>query len=76
MKTTLLLSTLAVGLISATPTFAQYKNFDLDSTYPSYSSAFGFSSYAGAGLHEPAFSSSDNGYYQGRARAPRFRQIR
>ena len=66
MKTTLLLSTLAVSLISATPSFAkqyktfdqQYKTFDLDSTYPSYSSEFGFPSYAGAGLHEPTFGSS------------------
>jgi hypothetical protein len=43
----LLLSTLAVSLISATPSFAQYKTFDLDSTYPSYSSEFGCASYAG-----------------------------
>jgi hypothetical protein len=64
MKTTLLLSALAVSLISAAPSsFAQqyktfdqqYRNFDRDSTYPSYSSAFGFPSYAGAGLREPTF---------------------
>jgi hypothetical protein len=66
MKTTLLLSALAVSLISATPSFAQqyetvaqqYKTFDVDSTYPSYSSEFWFSSYAGAGLHKPTFGSS------------------
>jgi hypothetical protein len=69
MKTTLLLSALAVSLISATPSFAQpYKAFDRDSTYPSYSSEFGFPSYAGAGLHEPTFGSS--------VQSPRARQTR
>jgi hypothetical protein len=58
MKTTLLLSALAVSLISATPSLArQYETFDRDSTYPSYSSAFGFPSYAGAGFNEPTFGS-------------------
>jgi hypothetical protein len=69
MKTTLLLSALAVSLISATPSFArQYETFDRDSTYPSYSSSFGFPSYAGAGLQEPTFGSF--------VQSPRARQTR
>jgi hypothetical protein len=85
MKTTLLLSALAVSLISATPSFAQqyksfdqqYRTFDLDSTYPSYSSEFGFPSYAGAGL-QPTFGSSVQfpRARPRRARPPRARQIR
>jgi hypothetical protein len=49
---------LAVSLISATTSFAQYKTFDRDSTYPSYSSRFGYPSYAGGESHEPTFGSA------------------
>jgi hypothetical protein len=59
MKTALLLSTLAVNLIGATPSFAQ-------SVTSNYSSAFGYPSYAGAGWREPTFGSSDYGYHQRR----------
>jgi hypothetical protein len=71
MKTTLLISTLAVTLVSATPLFAQ-------SSTSTYSPAFGYPSYDGArssaqsaqsstSTHSPAFGypSYDDGQQQG-----------
>jgi hypothetical protein len=56
MKATLLLSTLAIGLIGVTQAFAQ----------SSYSRNFGYPSYAGAPYQAPVFGSSDYGNQRGR----------
>jgi hypothetical protein len=53
MKATLLLSTLAIGLISVTPSVAQ--------SVSGYSRNFGYPSYAGAPYQPPVFGSSDYG---------------
>jgi hypothetical protein len=57
MKATLLLSTLAIGLISVTPSFPQ--------PVSSYSRSFGYPSYAGAPYQAPTFGSSDYGDQRG-----------
>jgi hypothetical protein len=49
MKATLLLSTLVIGLISVTPSFAQ--------SVSGYSRNFGYPSYAGAPYQPPVFGS-------------------
>jgi hypothetical protein len=59
MKATLLLSTLVIGLIGVTPSFAQ--------SVSSYSRNFGYPSYAGAPYQAPVFGSSDYGDQRGRA---------
>jgi hypothetical protein len=53
MKATLLLSTLAIGVIGVTPSFAQ--------SVSGYSRNFGYPSYAGAPYQAPTFGSSDYG---------------
>jgi hypothetical protein len=58
MKATLLLSTLAIGLITVTPSFAQ--------SVSGYSRNFGYLSYAGAPYQAPVFGSSDYGDQRGR----------
>jgi hypothetical protein len=61
MKTTLLLSALAVSLIGATPSFAQATNFGPDYPYPQ--------GYEELGPARPIYRQigpSDYGYYQGR----------
>jgi hypothetical protein len=58
MKATLLLSTLAIGLIGMTPSFAQ--------SVSGYSRNFGYPSYAGAPYQAPRFGSSDYGDQPGR----------
>jgi hypothetical protein len=58
MKSTLLLSTLVVGLISVPPAFAQSAS--------GYSRNFGYPSYAGAPYQAPVFGSSDYGDQRGR----------
>jgi hypothetical protein len=58
MKATLLLSTLVIGLISVTPSFAQ--------SVSGYSRNFGYPSYAGAPYQAPVFGSSDYGDQRGR----------
>jgi hypothetical protein len=70
MKTTLLLSTLAVGLLGATSAFAQ-----ATTSGPTYPYPQGYQEIRPGG---PAFGSSDYGYYQGRigtdrVQAPRAR---
>jgi hypothetical protein len=59
MKATLLLSTLVIGVISVTPSFAQ--------SVSSYSRNFGYPSYAGAPYQAPVFGSSDYGDRPSRA---------
>jgi hypothetical protein len=76
MKTTLLLSTLAIGLLGATSAFAQAAETTGPSyPYPSYagasSPAFGFPSYAEPGAGAPSFGPNDYGYYQGRSQRTR-----
>jgi hypothetical protein len=66
MKATLLLSTLAIGLISVTPSFAQ--------SVSGYSRNFGYPSYAGAPYQAPTFGSS--GYGDQRSRMPSRTQSR
>jgi hypothetical protein len=58
MKTTLLLSTLAVGLLGATSAFAQ-----ASTSVPPYPYPQGYQETRPAA---PAFDPSDYGYYQGR----------
>jgi hypothetical protein len=58
MKATLLLWTLVIGLINATPSFAQ--------SLSSYSRNFGYSSYAGAPYQALVVGSSDYGDQRGR----------
>jgi hypothetical protein len=53
------LSTLVIGLISVTPSFAQ--------SVSGYSRNFGYPSYAGAPYQAPVFGSSDYGDQRGRA---------
>jgi hypothetical protein len=60
MKAIQLLSTIAVGLIGATPSLA-------DSFAPR---SLGYPSYAGAPFQAPVFGSFDNGDYRGRAKSP------
>jgi hypothetical protein len=57
MKPTLLLSTLTMGLIGVTPSFAQ--------SVSSYSRNFGYPSYAGAPYKPPVFGSPDYGDQRG-----------
>jgi hypothetical protein len=65
MKTILLLSTLAVGLIGATSAFAQ-----ATTSGPTYPYPQGYQETRPAA---PAFGPADFGYYQGRVQAPRAR---
>ena len=58
MKATVVLSTVAVGLIAVTPSLAQ--------SVSSYSRNFGNPSYAGAPYQAPVFGSSDYGDQRGR----------
>jgi hypothetical protein len=58
MKASPLLSMLAIGLISVTPSFAQ--------SVSGYSRNFGYPSYAGAPYQAPVFGSSDHGDQRGR----------
>jgi hypothetical protein len=62
VKATLLLSALAIGLISVTPSFAQ--------SVSGYSRNFGYPSYAGAPYQAPTFGSSDYGDQRGRTTSP------
>jgi hypothetical protein len=64
MKAALLLSTLVIGLISVTPSFAQ--------SVSSYSRNFGYPSYAGAPYQAPVFGSSDYGINEAAQRAARY----
>jgi hypothetical protein len=57
MKPILLLSTLVMGLIGVTPSFAQ--------SVSSYSRNFGYPSYAGAPYQPPVFGSSGYGDQRG-----------
>ena len=61
MKATLLLSTLVIGLIGVTPSFAQ--------SVSGYSRNFGYPSYAGAPYQPPVFGSPDYGDQRGRLRS-------
>jgi hypothetical protein len=63
MKATLLLSTLVIGLIGVTPSFAQ--------SVSSYSRNFGYPSYAGAPYQAPVLGSSDYGINGAAQRATR-----
>jgi hypothetical protein len=58
MKATLLLSTLVIGLIGVTPSFAQ--------SVSGYSRNFGYPSYAGAPYQPPVFGSPDSADQRGR----------
>jgi hypothetical protein len=73
MKTTLLLSTLAVALMGATPSFAQATNMGPSRPYD----AQGYEGFSPTGPADRQFGPSDYGYQRrigtGRVQAPRAR---